>query len=193
MDADMMTNQGPTPTGKETNGLQSGLNSHLKLKKDIVHSAEKVLRGGELTRSSNPVKNHIHDEAKKLAEKSRSLKFEECSMEALKQDGYNLTNFEESRIAMFPVESSGSSEDEIEPIYQSTEEIISIISGEPEIHEMYVLAKIDKKDQEKVELRIKIVKGFKDAEEPKIALARRVDIYYLYKVTVSSAVRKFEI
>ena len=45
----------------------------------------------------------IGKEVKKLVDKSATLLPEECTMEAIKLDGYNLVNIQETRMAVFPL------------------------------------------------------------------------------------------
>ena len=82
----------------------------------------------------------------------------------------------------------------MDPNYQSPDEIVNIISGKPEVIAMYFLAKIIKKSSTRINVinvKVNIIKSFKDAELPSIYSSRIVDPYYLYKIDVSSSVRKF--
>lgn len=79
-----------------------------------------------------------------------------------------MQQYTETKMVMFPTPISGSSEDEIDPLYQQDDNIVQLLSGDVKNLQWLIIGKITLETNNMPNPYIRQLKQWKGAEEPRI-------------------------
>lgn len=135
----------------------------------------------------------MDEESDKIIKMAKNYPEDNLGYESVCQDLVKMKQYNQVKIPIFDMEISGSSSEELDPIYQPADDVIVIAAGAPITCELYVIGKFITPENIRVEPTICILQQFKGAKTPEIELVQIYGSYKIYKIKVESLVRKYQI